>query len=297
VVRQDRIDILVDLAGHTAHNRLECFARRLAPVQVTYLGYPNTSGLANMDYRLTDAIADPPGAEAFYTEKLVRLEKTFFIYAPPESAPPVTPLPLRRNGYVTYGSLNTPAKYNHRVISLWSRLLAGLPQSRLLLVHEGLHADLKDYLHEQFSRQGIHPSRVTLENNLSLYAGHLSVYSQMDIALDPFPWSGHTTTCEALWMGVPTVTLYGKTCVGRMCASTLISVGLSELVTRNDEEYIHAAHKLASNIVSLENLRLGLRERMNQAIFSDAGTFARQVEDAYRIMWKNWCRQEHPGRE
>lgn len=289
LIRRDEIDILVDLAGHTRNNRLLVLARNPAPIQVTYLGYPNTTGLATVDYRLTDAIVDPPGAEHGYTEKLVRLRNGFACYEPPADAPPVAPGPISRRGMATFGSLNDLAKINEEVIDLWCRVLAANPGTRLVVFRNTLAGSTRDRYRQAFAARGVDPARVDLFNTRPGGADFLSVYRLIDVALDPFPWSGHTTTCEALWMGVPVITLLGARSAGRMSASLLTRVGLADLVAESPDAYVRLATELARDRGRLEALRRDLRGRMAASPLCDGRAFARIVEEAYRAMWQRWC--------
>lgn len=292
MIRNDAIDILIDLAGHTAHNRLAVFARRPAPVQVTYLGYPNTAGLPQMDYRLTDAAADPPGQEVYYTESLVRLPQGFLCYAPPHESPAVGPLPAATGGCITFGSFNALPKMNNEVIALWARVLQSVPGARLILKNKSLQ-DAKTC--ERY-RQHFHPpERIELLGWLDDPADHLSIYHRVDIALDTFPYNGTTTTCEALWMGVPVITLAGERHAGRVGLSLLTQLGLTELIAKTPDEYVRLAVALAGNRERLAALRAGLRERMRRSPLCDAQSFTRDLEAAYREMWHKWCEGRKAG--
>ncbi len=289
MIREDAIDILVDMAGHTGGNRLKVFARKPAPIQVTWLGYPNTTGLPAMDYRLTDSISDPADEPAYYTERLVRLDGAFFCYVPPADAPAVTPLPARTKEFVTFGSLNTLAKLNDGVIALWCDVLRANPASRLLVYRDTLKGAVKERFAAQFAVRGIGGDRLQLRSDLPPGQGYIDIYREIDIALDTFPWGGHTTSCEALWMGVPVVTLYGKSHAGRMCASVLAGMGLSHLTARTPDDYVHIATALSGDLDALEQMRTGLRTRMAASPLCDGRAFARKVETAYREMWRRWC--------
>jgi protein O-GlcNAc transferase len=212
LIRADAPDVLIDLAGHAGlNNRLPLLARRLAPVQVNYLGSPNTTGVTSIDYRFTDAIADPVGeADAFATEKLVRFAPTAWCYAPPPGAPPVTPLPCRRVGYVTFGSFNDLSKVTDRMLALWSKILQGVTHSRLRLKGRGLSEEaIRSHLSQRFADVGVAAERVDFLERTADTQQHLALYGDVDIALDTFPYHGTTTTCEALWMGVPVVSHMG----------------------------------------------------------------------------------------
>ena len=293
-IRDDRIDILVDLAGHTANNRLLTFARKPAPVQVAYLGYPNTTGLTTMDYRLTDAHADPVGCtEHLYTERLVRLPRVFLCYRPTEGAPPLVPPPVLKTGQLTFGSFNALSKITPEVVACWSRILRALPKARLILKNASLRdeATCRRYL-DLFSREGIAPERLELLSWTASASGHLALYWRVDIALDPFPYNGTTTTCEALWMGVPVITLAGSRHAGRVGVSLLTQVGLEDLIAQSEADYLALAVRLAADPERLTRLRSGLRERVAASPLCDAAAFARDVEAAYRTMWRDWCARQ-----
>lgn len=289
-IRADGIDILVDLAGHTADNRLLTFARKPSPVQVTYLGYPNTTGLTAMDYRLTDIYADPPGADdELYTEKLVRLPKTFLCFCPPEDAPEVQTLPAISNGFVTFGSFNTFPKITPAVIGLWSRILLAVPNSRMLLKSAGLdQPGARNHLLAMFEQHGVSEKRLTLLAKDGDFNQHLSRYHGVDICLDPFPYNGTTTTCEALWMGVPTITLCGNRHSTRVGASLLANLGLEELIAKSHDEYLQIAESLATETQKLVDLRSGLRHRLGRSPLLDGAGLTQAIEKAYQKMWSVW---------
>ncbi|MGD1277623.1 MAG: tetratricopeptide repeat protein [Tepidisphaeraceae bacterium] len=290
-IRHDAIDILVDLAGHTAGNRLLLFARKPAPVQVTYLGYPATTGLRTMDYRLTDAVADPPGAgEPFYTELLVRLPRTFLCFHAPPDAPEVGPLPAKSAGHLTFGSFNNLTKMLDSTLQCWAEILRRVPQSRLVLKCPALlEAVTAARLRQRFAALGIEPARLDLRGLTPSKRQHLLAYHKIDVALDSFPYNGTTTTCEALWMGLPVVTHSGATHAGRVGASLLSTLGLNDLIAQSPQQYVQIAERLAGDWDALAALRAGLRDRMRQSPLMDAAPFAREVEAAYRQMWRRWC--------
>ncbi|MFI4977042.1 MAG: tetratricopeptide repeat protein, partial [Caulobacterales bacterium] len=290
-IRAERIDILVDLAGHTAHNRLTMFALKPAPVQITWLGYPNTTGLSAMDWRLVDAVTDPPGeADGFATESLVRLEDGFLCYGPPPDAPEPAPPPCLAAGVVTFGSFNNPSKLGDATLDVWAKLLERLPAARLLL-KGGAFSDeaARQRFHARFEQRGVAPERVVLKGYAAHTADHLALYADIDIGLDPFPYNGTTTTCEALWMGVPVVALLGGRHAGRVSASLLTRVGLEELIARDAQAYVDIAARLAGDPARLAELRATLRPRMAASPLTDAPAFARKLERAYRQMWTRWC--------
>ena len=289
-IRSDRIDLLVDLAGHTAGNRLTALAWKPAPVQITYLGYPSTTGLATIDYRLTDAVADPPGEPQCHTEALVRLP-LMSCYQAPDHAPPVSPLPALSSGGITFGSLNNLAKLNPRVIDVWCAVLRAVPSGRLLIFRNTLKGSAQEHLHGQLVEKGISPDRFQLTNTVPSGQSYLSVYDSVDVALDPFPWSGHTTTCEALWMGAPVVTLYGNRYAGRMAACALTALGLTQFIAQSAEDYVAIAADWASRLDRLARLRDELRGRMQASPLCDGKSFTRALEQTYRDLWRRWCTQ------
>jgi protein O-GlcNAc transferase len=287
-VRQDRIDILVDLTGHIDGHRLLVFARKPAPIQVTYLGYQNTTGMSAMDYRLTDEQADPPGmSEMFYTEKLIRLPRSFFCYRPPGAAPPVTPLPTSAAGRVTFGSFNNFAKVGSEALAAWWNILKRVPESRLLVLAYGA-AEVARQLHASIRAAGIEPDRLEVFDQRPL-GEYLQLIQQADIGLDPFPFTGHTTTCDSIWMGVPVVMLRGNTYASRFGGSVLANVGLDHLMTNSVEQYVDVAVELAGNLDALARMRGELRGRMADSALVDFRGFTGNLEQVYRQMWVAWC--------
>ena len=294
-IRSDGIDILVDLAGHTAHNRLGVFTLRPAPVQVSYLGYPNTTGLPQMDYRLTNAWADPPGQAPCHTETLVHLPRGFLCYTPPRAAPAVDTLPLARARHVTFGSFNALPKIGPTVIALWAQLLRAIPDARLILKNTSLRdTATREHYARLFQDHGIAPHRLEWVAWLPASVDHLALYNRIDIGLDTFPYNGTTTTCEALWMGVPVVVLAGSRHAGRVGVSLLEGIGLAELIAQTPEQYIELAVRLADDRNRLGHLRRQLRARMLQSPLCDARAHSRDIEAAYRQMWQRWCAQSKP---
>jgi len=293
----DRMDILVDLAGHTRGNRLGVFARRPAPVQVTWLGYPGTTGLDSMDYRFTDAIADPPGAaDREHTERLVRLPRGFLCFARPAEAPDVGPPPSLGAGRVTFGSFNHLAKLTDEVVATWARILVAVPGSRLVLKSLFLGDEgVRERTLARFAAHGIAAERLDPQGWIVERAGHLALYGAVDIALDTFPYNGTTTTCEALWMGVPVVTLAGDRHAARVGMSLLHTVGCEDLVAESLEGYVALATGLAGDPGRLAALREELRARMAASPLCDGDAFARVVEGAYRRMWERWCQGRREG--
>ncbi len=288
LVRRDQIDILVDLTGHIGCNRLLIFARKPAPVQVTYIGYQNTTGMRGMDYRPTDEYSDPPGAtEAWHTETLVRMPRTFFCYLPSPYAPLVDESPAVKNGFVTFGSFNNFSKITPDVLRVWAQIVSRVAGSRLILLAD-ITPSLRQYVQGVFDTQGVDPGRLELVNRLPREK-YLELISRADVALDPFPFNGHTTTCDALWQGVPVVTLSGQNYVSRFGGSGLMTLGLESLIARTAPEYIEIATTLASDVGRLKSLRGSLRQRMAASPLLDFQTFTRNLEAEYRKMWIRWC--------
>jgi protein O-GlcNAc transferase len=286
LVREDRIDILVDLNMHTLGNRLLVFARKPAPVQVTYLAYPSTTGLTSMDYRISDPYLDPPGMdESVYAEKTVRLPHSFWCYPPPPEAPPVNPLPALAKGHIQFGCLNSFAKVNAAVLELWCKLLARVPNSTLLL-HCPSEASQSQVL-QFFERGGVAPTRIHFTRRMELDE-YFARYHEIDIALDPFPYAGGTTTCDALWMGVPVVSLVGDRGVSRGGLSILSNIGSQHLAVETGDQYVKKAACLASDLSKLASLRTSLRKQMRTSRLMDDADYARLVDDAYRQMWQSW---------
>ena len=289
LVRKDRIDILVDLSGHTAQSRLLVFARKPAPIQVTWLGYPDTTGLASMDYRLTDAIADPPGIPDWHSEELVRLPEGFLCFGEPVASPPLVSPPCVDSGIITFGSFNNNSKISPEIIRLWAEILERLPGSRLLVKNNSMGAaSTRAVWKDAFRDHGVDEDRLELVPRVESYADHLALYGRIDVTLDVFPYNGTTTTCEALWMGVPVVTVRGDRHVSRVGASLLHRVGLDELVADDLDAYVSKAVSLASDTEKLVMLRQELRGRMQGSALGDGARFARTLEQAFRKMWLRW---------
>ncbi|MBS4095597.1 MAG: tetratricopeptide repeat protein [Sulfuricella sp.] len=283
-IRHDSIDILVDLAGHTDRNRLLAFARRPAPLQASWIGYFNTTGMAAMDYFISDVYSSPPDLPQCFIEQLVRLPHTRFCYRPPDYAPPMAELPAQRNGTITFGCFNNLAKLNHEVVALWAEILAAVPDSRLLLKALALNdAGVGERYREQFSRHGIAPERIELAG-YSPHAAMLAQYGEVDIALDPFPFTGGMTTCEALWMGVPVVTLSGETLVSRQSASMLANLGKTTWIAASPQRYREIAVALAADPAALAAERRDLRAAMRASPLCDSVAMARHLEAAYKEM-------------
>ena len=288
-IRTDRIDILIDLSGHTSGNRLLLFARKPAPVQLSYLGYLNTTGMAAIDYRITDACADPVGpSDKAHTERLLRLPQSLWCYAPPADAPPVCAPPALQRGYVTFASFNHIAKLNQRVLDLWANVLREVPGSRLLVMavpDEAAATRIRGAL------AGIDPGRVSTLGRLGR-VDYWRQFAGVDIALDPFPYSGGATTCETLWMGVPVVTLAGDYGFSRSGVTILANTGMHHLIARSADEYLRFARGLACDLEGLRRLRLSQRQRMLASPLLDAPAYVQALEAGYQQIWRQWCSQQ-----
>ena len=259
-------------------------------MQVSWLGYPAATGLSAIDYRVTDAVCDPPDEPGRHGEAFVRLPGPFCCYAAPLHVPQGADPPPAAGGAAVFGSLHKLEKLNERVTDLWARILREVPESRLLLCRNTLQGATADYWREQFTRRGLPAGRLELRHVAPVGLQHLRVYDGIDVALDAFPWSGHTTACEALWMGVPVVTLRGRLCAGRMVASVLEAVGLPELIAETPEDYGRIAADLAHDGARRKELRETLRVRMLRSPLCDKAGFTRGLEEAYRTVWRAWCR-------
>jgi protein O-GlcNAc transferase len=292
-LRADEIDIAIDLAGHTGHSRLNAFAVKPAPVTATWLGYAATTGLPTIDWRITDARADPPGQDEFHTEKLLRLPDTFLCYHfYGTSVPDVTPPPAEKSGAITFGSFNNPLKLSNAAIAAWARILDAVPESRLMLKSVLFaEASRKQYFLERFAARGIAPERLVTRAPQPDMTDHLRSYADIDIALDPFPYNGTTTTCEAMWMGVPPISLIGDHHAARVGFDLLSQVGLSDHALPNVDAYVAKAVALAGDVARLARLRVGLREKMRASSLCDGPRFARAFEAGLRQMWKHYCDQ------
>lgn len=298
LVRDDRIDILVDLTGHIARNRLPMFARKPAPVQMTAIGYPDTTGMSAMDYRLTDSAHDPKGAtERYHTERLVRLGRCCWCYRPDDDPPEVNELPAARTGVVTFAVTNRLVKASREVIRLWAAIMAAVPSSRLLVLGPGP----RDAGGHATAAPNAATLRLLVENGVDAERAvvvtrrprpqYLQLYNDIDVALDTFPYNGHTTTLDAMWMGVPTVSLAGQTHVQRAGLSVLSAVGLRHLVGATPDAYVEAAVALACDLPGLAKLRRDLRGMMERSHLRDERLYVRRLESAYRAMWIEWCQR------
>ena len=287
LVRRDRIDIFVDLTMHMGGSRLLAFARKPAPVQVTYLAYCGTTGLDTIDYRITDPYLDPPDRDdSIYTEKSIRLPRTYWCIAPPREAPDVPAYPQGRSGPITFGCFNSYFKVTPQTLKMWSALLRQVPHSRLIM-HSG-QGSHRQKAKDIFAGEGVDPDRVSFVGSVTLEE-YYRQYEQIDIALDPHPYPGGTTSLDALWMGVPVVTLAGESAHSRGGLSILSNIGLTDLVGRSPDDYIRIASTLATDLPRLSELRATLRQRLRDSALMDGAAFARDVEAAFRKMWKAWC--------
>ncbi|NVL89828.1 MAG: tetratricopeptide repeat protein, partial [Desulfobacterales bacterium] len=295
LIRDDQIDILVDLAGHTAYNRMLMFARKPAPVQVTYLGYPNTTGLPIMDYRITDTWADPlHKTDRYHTEKLVRLPHGFLCYNPPNDVPEVGKLPAVERGRVTFASFNNLSKVTPEVVALWSSIMTAIPNARLIMKSRALaDTGTRQRLQAMFAQNAVSTDRIKLIGFLPPFAEHLSLYNEVDIGLDTFPYNGTTTTCEAVWMGVPVIVLAGDYHASRVGVSLLSNIGLTDLITETSDAYVDTAVRLAGDLNWLQQMRTNLRHMITRSNLTDAQRFTGSLEDAYRQMWRCWCEKSN----
>ena len=281
-IRSKKIDILIDLSGHTGHNRLGIFALRAAKKQVTWLGYPNTTGLSEIDYRITDAATDPEEVnDVNYSEKLIRLPKCFLTYQPFKNAPPVVNTPALKNNYITFGSFNNIAKVNPQLVKVWSKILSAIPNSRLLIHSKGLHHHNNSaYILKLFTDNAITPDRISFSGEILSREDHFKKYSLVDIGLDTFPYNGTTTTCECLWMGIPVITFCGKPHRSRVGASLLGQLNHPDWITHSIPDYINQVIRLASDITHINSIRKNLRLEMNNSALCDSKDFALRFEHA-----------------
>ena len=290
-IRDDAVDILIDLSGHTVHNRLPVFAWRPAPVQASWLGYFATTGVAEMDYFMADPWTLPESEEANFTEKIWRLPETRLCFTPPDAEVDVGPLPALATGYVTFGCFNNLIKMNDAVVALWARVMAAVPGSRLFLKsRQFAETSVRLGVAERFAAHGIDAGRLILEGYVPR-ANYLAAYQRVDIGLDPFPYPGGTTTVEALWMGVPVLTLAGERFLSRQGVGLLMNAGLPEWVASSPDDYVARAVSHAINLERLAALRKGLRQQVLASPIFDAKRFAQHFETALRGMWQKWCKQ------
>jgi predicted O-linked N-acetylglucosamine transferase (SPINDLY family) len=286
-IRSDAIDILVDLSGHTAKNRLMTFARKPAPIQASWLGYPGTTGLTAIDYYISDGRILPPGKfDNQFTEKIVRLPACA-PFSPYHRSPPLNGLPALVDGVTTFGSFNRLNKLSPEVISLWAGLLRVVPKSRMLIgaMNEG---GGQEFLVNWFAREGVESDRLCFHKRCSIY-DYLLLHHQVDICLDTFPYTGGTTTSHALWMGVPTLTLAGDTVAGRSSAAILSQAGLQDFIANDPVEFVHKGVFWSENLPELAGIRAELRQRVSASAMGQAGVVADSLARALRIMWERYC--------
>ncbi|MDX1452695.1 MAG: tetratricopeptide repeat protein [Oleiphilaceae bacterium] len=296
-IYDDHIDILIDLCGHMADNRLPVFYQKPAPIQVTWLGYPNTTGLTQIDYRVSDAIADPPGdSDTMHTEKLLRLEGGFLCFTGDAQAPEIAASPYQRAGHFTFGSFNNAVKISDSTLDAWQQILVGTTNTRLLIKA----AQLKDEtfrarLLERFTDAGISTDRVEFMGLIVDSHAHLAKYHEVDLALDTFPYNGTTTTCEAAWMGVPTLCLSGQTHAARVGASLLHRLDLDQFVAHSIEDYVSKAIGFAQKPDVLTAIRPGLRRRFEKTALGNSTLFVAELEQALRKVWVAYCQKVEEG--
>lgn len=292
-IRQDAIDILIDLSGHTAHNRLPVFAAKPAPVQVSWLGYFGTTGVAAIDYLIADHWTLPASQELDFTEKIWRLPETRLCFTPPALSVLVSQLPAIQHDGLTFGCFNNLSKMTEDVVALWARVLNAVPHSRLFLKSPQLsEAGVRRNVSDAFAACGVEPAQLILEG-LSSRAAYLACYQRVDIALDPFPYTGGTTTVEALWMGVPVLTLQGERFLARQGVGLLMNAGLADWIAFDADDYVKRAVQHAQDLPALARLRAGLRQQVLASPVFDAFSFARHFETALRGMWRTWCAQQN----
>jgi protein O-GlcNAc transferase len=295
MIAADGIDVLFDLAGHTARNRALVLARKPAPVQITWIGYEGTTGLGAMDYLLADSYTIPESAEQHCRERVLRLPHAYVCYEPPAAAPDPGPLPADKHGGIRFGSFNNQAKITPHVVEVWSKLLQRVPQAKLVLKYQGLGIEsVRERFLQLFAAQGVDAARLEFAPRTD-YAGYLAAYRAIDIALDPFPFGGGITTCDALWMGVPVVTCPGETFASRHGLTHLSNIGLTETIAPDFDEYVEIAARLANDLPRLASIRSGLRERMAASPLCDGKQFAADLTKIVRGVWEEWCRR--PARD
>jgi len=302
MIYEDQIDILIELTGHTAGNRLDVMALKPAPIQATWIGYPNTTGMRRIDYRFTDTKADPPVedpglAPARHSETLVPLPHSFLCYSPAPDAPNIIPLPYERNGFITFGTFNNLAKITTNVYQLWADILTALPTSRFVIKAKPFATEsVRQEIWKIFQELGIDPKRVDLIPLIPLNRDHLLSYQLMDIGLDTHPYNGTTTTCEALWMGVPIITLSGDCHAHNVGASLLSQIGHPEWIAKTKEEYKEIAVSLAKDIDRLRNIRKDLKEQMRTSYLCNGPLFTENLEIVYRSLWHHYLDKQQ-GKE
>jgi protein O-GlcNAc transferase len=285
----DKIDILFDMSGHTTGNSLPLFVKKPAPIQISWAGYVGTTGISTMDYVMADRHHVPEGEDEFYTENIIRMPNSYVSYTAPDYTPEVTELPFKKKGFITFGSFNNVIKTNSEVLKLWAEVLRAVPNSHLFIKYRGIDDPInRTRIESVMQDNGISPGRLRLEGS-SPHAELLASYGEIDIALDTFPYSGGLTSCEALWMGVPVVTLYGNTFAGRHSSSHLRNIGLSEFVASDVAGYVDLAVQATSNINTMTTLRKNLRPMMAASPLCNHQLFALNFETAMTDAWRQFC--------
>jgi len=286
----DKVDILIDLAGHTAFNGLEILDIKPSPIQISYIGYPNTTGVLNIDYKIVDNYTNPSSCLEKYSEKLLYLENCFLCYTPNIPYPQVSELPCKRNGYITFGTFNAILKINENVIKIWSTILKSVKNSKLILKAKSFKNEnsCKNFI-LKFNKFGIEDNRLILLNYTNSEYESMELYSKIDISLDTFPYNGTTTTCESLFMGVPVICIKGDKHVSNVGVSLLTNVGLPNLVTNNSDEYILKAISLSTDITYLDNLRKTLRKIFETSTLFNSSYLTNNLENIYIKVWNNYC--------
>ncbi|HBG26635.1 MAG: hypothetical protein A2Y10_04650 [Planctomycetes bacterium GWF2_41_51] len=296
IIENDEIDILVDLAGHSGDSKIYAMAYKPAPIQVTWCGYPDTTGMSQIDYRITDAITDPPGSEKYYSEKLMYIPDTFLCYGPGSLQPPIAPSPVLANRYITFGCFNNSSKINTFIIGLWAKILNQVPNSNLLLKFKsGQDDEIREIFLKKFEDAGVTRDRIAISGWLQSPAD-LTLYNRVDIALDTYPYNGTTTTCQSLLMGVPVVSLIGEHHMSRVGLSILTNLGFEFFAAPTPEQYVARAVALALKPDSLAKIRNTMRDRMRTSSLCNQIIFAKRMEDAYRNMWHTWCQKQNDNK-
>jgi protein O-GlcNAc transferase len=290
-IRQDKIDILIDCAGHMGGNRLGVFAGRAAPVQVSAFGYPCTSGLKSIDYRMTDNVTDNNLSQKYYTEKLLFTDTCFCTFATPSDAPDTGPLPALKNGFITFGSLHTTSRLNRAVIELWAVILNKIKSSHLIIFRTTLTRSVINRLNSWFRESAVDLSKIEYLSEIP-QKGYLDIYNRIDCQLDTFPWSGHTTACESLWMGVPVITLCGDRYASRMVSSVLYHCGMKEWICGSKEEYVQKAINAAYEIEKLKKTRTDLRSEVIKSELMNNARYTEEIEKQYRKIWIQYCNSQ-----
>ncbi|KPA15717.1 TPR repeat-containing protein [Candidatus Magnetomorum sp. HK-1] len=292
-IRSDGIDILVDLAGHTANSRVHVMALQPAPIQITYLGYPTTTGLKQIDYRLTDIIVDPEGeSDEFHTEKLIRLTPHFFCFPPLGNLIPVSPLPALEKKHICFGGFHNTSKISDKVILLWSNVLKQVPDSNMMLQAAAYDdPDIVRYFQSCFENHGISKNRVKCVGTLP-FDHYLRLHHHIDIMLDTFPWTGHTTSCHALWMGIPILTLKGNKHSSRIGQCLMNALDMPEWIADDHDSFVEKAHRFSQDFNKLNKIRAYLRNQILKAKISNKQTYAQSLENTFRNIWQHWCDEQ-----